>query len=379
MHCGMKRGGQNEVAGADPVHMTSPADILLRLYSGGYSATLDIAKYFHMFPTIEAEHKYLGCLHPETGEMLCYSTLPMDSGNSPGASNCLGPFSFALSKKLFLLFKDTPIHNDYSTGFADHGYHPHLGIGQVIIGSDILPACIIWIYVDDLLIHGPTYEKCLMGLTQILELSMWLGFICQSAKTVPPCQCVKYCGFLYDTVDILSMCIPSEKLTRALSQLAYVTWSDTKPLSCIGLAIIVGNLQSLVPATPNNIGASFLCHAYNNLHATQDRLYTYPLAFYYEEITLSVLCLLDLSWWFKALQSSLEATVQTRNTAHLGVTWGNGCSSGTGGTFEWNHLTTGHYLPCVLGWEHGFQQFIIFPLTGVSYTSLLFYRQLNSL
>jgi hypothetical protein len=34
----------------------------------------------------------------------------------------------------------------------------------------------------------------------------------------------------------------------------------------LALAVVVGTLQSLVPATPNIIGASFLHHVYRNIH-----------------------------------------------------------------------------------------------------------------
>ena len=44
-----KQGGQNDCCVADPCHMTSPDHILPYLYRGGFSATLDLSKYFHMF------------------------------------------------------------------------------------------------------------------------------------------------------------------------------------------------------------------------------------------------------------------------------------------------------------------------------------------
>ena len=53
----VKQGGQNDVCVADPCHMTSPDHILLHLYKGGFSATLDLSKYFHMFLTKCDEHK----------------------------------------------------------------------------------------------------------------------------------------------------------------------------------------------------------------------------------------------------------------------------------------------------------------------------------
>jgi hypothetical protein len=34
----------------------------------------------------------------------------------------------------------------------------------------------------------------------------------------------------------------------------------------LDLAVVVGTLQSLVPSTPNAIGASFLHHVYQNIH-----------------------------------------------------------------------------------------------------------------
>jgi hypothetical protein len=34
----------------------------------------------------------------------------------------------------------------------------------------------------------------------------------------------------------------------------------------LALDVVVGALQALVPATPNDIGASFLRHVYRNIH-----------------------------------------------------------------------------------------------------------------
>jgi hypothetical protein len=37
-------------------------------------------------------------------------------------------------------------------------------------------------------------------------------------------------------------------------------------ICCLALAVVVGTLQYLVPATPNAIEASFLHHVYRNIH-----------------------------------------------------------------------------------------------------------------
>ena len=46
-----KQEGQSDCCVADPCHITSPDHILPYLYKGGFSATLDLSKYFHMFLT----------------------------------------------------------------------------------------------------------------------------------------------------------------------------------------------------------------------------------------------------------------------------------------------------------------------------------------
>ena len=85
-----KTGGQNNACVADPCQMTSPDHILPLLYNGGWSATLDISKYFHMFPTKREEKAYFGLIHPGTGQMYVYDGFPMGTQNSPGASGRFG-------------------------------------------------------------------------------------------------------------------------------------------------------------------------------------------------------------------------------------------------------------------------------------------------
>ena len=336
----MKKGGQNKVVGPDPVQMTSPGDILPRLYPGGYSATLDIANFFHMFPTIETERIFMGCIHPGNGKMYRYKTLPMGSGNSPGSSGRFGATFRRLVEETLPAFQGIPHQNDFATALSGRGFDPDLGRGRVLMGPDGLPSCLLWLHVDDCLLHGPTKSKCMEGLRQLLDLSVTLGFICQRAKTVPPCQCVKFCGFEYDTVGIPTLRVLTEKRHRAFAQLQYILRPNVK-LSRFGLAICIGNLQSLVPATPSNIEASFLRHAYSCLHYTDQDHHTCSLAFYAEEISLSPLGRLDLLWWVQCLRHGLESTVQVQHSTHFGVRWGDGSGTGTGGTFEWVAANSG--------------------------------------
>jgi hypothetical protein len=88
-----KSGGQNDVCSSNPVHLGAPNDILPFLYTGGVSAVIDISKFFHMFPAVASERKYMGLIHPKTGVQYCYANCPMGTRNSPGASGHLAMHS----------------------------------------------------------------------------------------------------------------------------------------------------------------------------------------------------------------------------------------------------------------------------------------------
>ena len=68
----MKCGQQNEACGAYPVQLPQPGDILPYLYPGGFSACLDISKFFHMFLMREEEYFFLRIIHLITGLTYCY-------------------------------------------------------------------------------------------------------------------------------------------------------------------------------------------------------------------------------------------------------------------------------------------------------------------
>lgn len=81
----------------------------------------------------------------------------------------------------------------------------------------------IWIHVDDVFIHGPTAEKLITtGLNYVMNTALCLGLICQPAKTKPPNQVQKFCGFIHDTVDIPCLRVPKDKLSRGRSFVQYL-------------------------------------------------------------------------------------------------------------------------------------------------------------
>ncbi len=86
----MKRGGQNEAIGKDPVYLNRPATVLPHMYSGGYSAVGDASKFFYQFPTAAEDRQCLGVRHPGTQLLYWYLGLPMGSAKSPAISGRMG-------------------------------------------------------------------------------------------------------------------------------------------------------------------------------------------------------------------------------------------------------------------------------------------------
>jgi hypothetical protein len=85
------------------------------------------------------------------------------------------------------------------------------------------------------------------------------------------------------------------------------------------LAVVVGTLQSLVPATPNAIGASFLHHVYRNIHNETLDNFDDIHDFYHSGLALGALAQVDFNWWEQALSSGLREKGQPRDFCTLGV------------------------------------------------------------
>jgi hypothetical protein len=112
--------------------------------------------------------------------------------------------------------------NDWKVAREGDIFDPKLGIGQVLIGSDELPACLIWTHVDEIFLHGTTRAKCTSALKKILDLMMLVGLICHTHKLKPPAQIQKFCGFLYDSVGTPKLRFPDNKVIRALALLDFL-------------------------------------------------------------------------------------------------------------------------------------------------------------
>jgi len=291
-----KAGRQNEVCVADPCHITSPDHILPYLYTNGWLASLDLSKFFHMFLTLPSEHKYLGMTHPGTKAMYVYDRFSMGTRNSPGGAGKFGASYIRSILDSSPVFQGRAYDNSLQTYFVRTVHHPQLGEGQLLIGSDGLPVVLIWLHVDDKLIHSPTHRKLIITLEVILLKALTLGLIYNNKKTVSPTQTIKFCGFLYNHISTPYLTIPEYKTSRALSLILYLQQLGKRCCSRILLSMIVGCLQSLVPATPDNIGASFLRLLYLDLHRPQPKDAPGTPQFYHTRVCLGPLSLLCLDW-----------------------------------------------------------------------------------
>jgi hypothetical protein len=184
--------------------------------------------------------------------------------------------------------------NDWKVALEGSGFDPKLGIGRFPNGSDGIPVCLIWIHVDDIFLHGPTRAKGTSALKKILDLTVLVDLICHPTKLKPPAQIQKFCGFLYNYEGTPKLRIPDNKVFRALALLEFLM-RGSKTVLC-RLGVVVGTLQSLVPATPNAIGASFLHHVYQNIHNETLESFDDIQHFYHSGLVLGALAQAYFSW-----------------------------------------------------------------------------------
>jgi hypothetical protein len=319
-----KSGGQNDVCSSDPVHLGTPDDILPFLYSGGTSAVIDISKFFHMFPTVPSERKYMGLIHPKTDTHFCYATCPMGTRNSPGASGRFGNAFMRMLGEGCHLFRGSPRRNDFLSRLAGDDFDPRFGTGRVEITPHGRPACRSWIHVDDILIHGTRKADVTEALTYTMDLALELGLVCQPAKTSPPASSQKFCGFIYDTEAVPTRKVPPNKISRALALLSFVRREITGPLARLGLSVVTGVLQSLVPATRSNVGSNYLTALYTDLCHGMDPSLRGHKSVYYDPVELSAASLDEMDWWFSSLQKGLSRTSQPSDASVFSLHFGDG-------------------------------------------------------
>jgi hypothetical protein len=146
--------------GKDPVYLVQKETMPWELYAGGWTGIADASKQFHNFPKHPDERKFLGCIHPVTNEQLVYAGLPMGTTNSPPIACRINNSALRALKVECALFDGEPQLNTWGEALRTGNYDGRNRHGGVLMGSDGLPAVLIFCIVDDYFIHGPTKGKC---------------------------------------------------------------------------------------------------------------------------------------------------------------------------------------------------------------------------
>jgi hypothetical protein len=128
-----------------------------------------------------------------------------------------------------------------------------------------------------------------------------VGLLCHPGKLVPPSPVVQYCGFLFDTTGEPALHIQVDKREKILTAFDF-TLQQTE-LSRLSLAIVAGLLESVSPATPSNLGQTYLGSLYGLIHpiASPDTEGQPPLSIYYTSTNIPDDVLNDKLWWRAAL------------------------------------------------------------------------------
>jgi hypothetical protein len=90
----------------------------------------------------------------------------MGSSNSPAVSGRFGTAFLRLICQEVKEMQGEFLINDWKVALYGSGFESKLGIGRVLIGFYGLAVCLIW--MDGILLHGPTRAKCTSALKKDL-------------------------------------------------------------------------------------------------------------------------------------------------------------------------------------------------------------------
>lgn len=152
------------------------------------------------------------------------------------------------------------------------------------------------IFIDDLLLVGNTFSKCLDNILNTVELLEKLGFTINYDKSVlNPIQEIEYLGFVFNTVR-MTISLPERKI-YAICQLIKSALAKVV-ISIHDCARLVG---SLIAACPAFSYALLYCR---QLEIEKNRYLTLCNQNYTAKMVLTREAKLDLEWWQHHLENS---------------------------------------------------------------------------
>jgi hypothetical protein len=156
-----------------------------------------------------------------------------------------------------------------------------------------------------------------------------VGLLAHPGKLTPPCQEVKYTGFIWNTENIPSLKIPPYKVDKSIALIEYAI-DNRDYISRLCLAVVKGVLESEVDATPARSGHTHLRSLESTLH-----LKGWEGLPYYSFTSLSDVDVDNLSWWKRVLGTNQGQTSRADKANLLIPTFGDGSGTGTGGTVQY--------------------------------------------
>jgi hypothetical protein len=328
----MKKGRQNEAMAADPTVFPKTLYILHQMYHGGYSVVIDASKYFYNFPTVPAERCYLGVISTKTKKAYVYAGLATGAGSSPAIAGRMGAAFLRKLRAISPYFQGDISFNTWWHSFSTkQPFDPKLSHGRVLFSRiDGLPVALLFVHCDDFLIHAPTLEKARLAGIDFLDFAVKTGLLAHPGKLTPPCQEVKYTGFLWNTVGIPTLKVPPYKVDKSIALIDYAI-DQRDHMSRLCLAVVKGVLESEVDAsTPSRSGHTHLRSLKRTLH---------PIGWeelpYYSYATLTGEDLDNLTWWKHVLMANRGQTSRADKANILVPTFGDGSGTGTGGTIQY--------------------------------------------
>jgi hypothetical protein len=275
----------------------------------------------------------LGCIHPwDASRHYEYGALPMGAANSPSIAGRYGTAFLRLLRSVCPLCQGIPTQNTLWTSFSGiKKYNPALGHVRVLIGTDGLPAILLWSHCDNFFLHGPTKDKTTAALIAFLDKAVDVGMLCHPGKLAPPAQLVKYAGLIFYTAMEPKLLVPEDKRAKSLAMIEYAQ-RNHKRISRLALAVVVGVLKSLVEATPTRIGHTFLRHLQHTLHPLGWDGVELP---YFSYTPLTSDDLREFSMWTWVLKHDYGRRARAQNPGTLIPSFGDGSDTDTGGTVKY--------------------------------------------
>eukprot|EP00957_Ditylum_brightwellii_P034514 2617041-Ditylum_brightwellii.AAC.2 len=188
----------------------------------------------------------------------------MGGSSSPGKA---GQEMAAIAEELekHPLLKGRVKFNLVTSHYTGTNFDPSLPEGQFEVNPDGYPVPLVWIYVDDFLIHAATHHLYCEAVSVMMDTLLCMDLLAHQSKVKCQAQFQQCCGFVYNIESIPQVQVPTDKQDNSLALLAYLnTWPQ--PLFHLALAVVIGHLQSLVPVMPGNTGATCLRYLYDVLH-----------------------------------------------------------------------------------------------------------------